>query len=76
MATSRCMTASTSGITATSASTALWVFLLGSSLLEARHQPVGSVDRHPSENTSGEENTLHDVTHQHTYESKTSMKKD
>jgi hypothetical protein len=35
--------------TATSASTSLWGFLLGSCLLEASHQPVGSANRHPSE---------------------------
>jgi hypothetical protein len=59
---------------ATFASTALWGFLLGSSLPEARHQLVGSTDRHPFENTSREEKTLHNVTHQLIYESKTSMK--
>jgi hypothetical protein len=38
--------------------TTLWGFLLGSSLLEARQQTVGSADRHPFENTSGEEKTF------------------
>jgi hypothetical protein len=65
---------SKSGVTATSVSTTLWGFLLGSSLLEARHQPIGSADRHPSKTRGGEEKTLHNVTHQHTYESETSMK--
>jgi hypothetical protein len=38
--------------TATFASTALRGFFLSSCLLEASHQPVGSADRHPSENIS------------------------
>jgi hypothetical protein len=59
---------------ATSASTDLRGFFLSSSLLEASHQPVGSADRHPSENIRGEEGISHNVTHQHTYESETSMK--
>jgi hypothetical protein len=49
-------------------------FFLSRSLLEASHQPVGSAERHPSENIRGEERISHIVTHQHTYESETSMK--
>jgi hypothetical protein len=59
---------------ATTAATALWGFLLGSSLFEAHQQTVGSADRHPFENSSREEKNLPNITHQHTYESKTSMK--
>jgi hypothetical protein len=57
-ATGRCTTASMSCVTATTTATALWGFLLGSRLLEARQQTVGPSDRHPSENTSGEEKTF------------------
>jgi hypothetical protein len=59
---------------AMSASADLRGFFLSSGLLEASHQPVGSVDRHPSESIRGEERISHNVTHQHTYESETRMK--
>jgi hypothetical protein len=53
---------------------ALWGFLLSSSLLKACQQMVGPSDRHPYENTSGKKRLLHNVTHQHMYESETSIK--
>jgi hypothetical protein len=59
---------------AMSASTALRGFFLSGSLLEVSQQPVGLADRHPSENIKGEERISHNVTHQHTNESETSMK--
>jgi hypothetical protein len=59
--------------TATSASTPLRCFFLSSCLLEASQQPIGSADRHPSENIREGGKFTH-VTHQHTHESKANMK--
>jgi hypothetical protein len=45
---------------------ALQGFFLSNSLLEVSHQPVGSVDRHPSESIRGEEKIFtqrHSPTH-------------
>jgi hypothetical protein len=52
---------------ATFVSSALLGFLLGSSLLEARHQPVGSVDGHPSENTREKEKRLYTTSFTNTH---------
>jgi hypothetical protein len=48
-------------------------FFLSSCLLEAGYQPVGSADRHPSENIRKREKFTH-VTHQPTHESTTIKK--